>query len=72
MLTTQELLNNNFTEKNVNGITIYTKNNYAVTYLRDKQVWAPCHIANNEVTIGRIYINTLKELNDLILEAEKM
>ena len=69
-MTEQELLKANFLKEKINNITVYRRDNSLVTYVDKLQVWAPCLIYNNEVKILDTYINTIDQLEQLIIETK--
>ena len=69
-MTEQELLKANFLKEKINNITVYRRDNSFVTYVDKLQVWASCRIYNNEVKITDIYINTIEQLEQLIIETK--
>lgn len=70
MITKENLIKAGFNEEVVDGITIYTRGEYSVLY---KDVaWHPCTIMAGKTVISNIFLKTMKELEELIIESKSM
>ena len=70
MITKENLIKAGFNEEVVDGRTIYTRGEYSVLY--NRVAWHPCTIVEGKAVISNIFLETMKELEELIIESKSM
>ena len=70
MITKENLVKAGFNEEVVDGVTIYTREKYSILYKDD--VWHPCSIMAGKAAISNIFLKTMKELEEFIVESKSI
>ena len=70
MITKENLIKAGFNEEVVGDVTIYTCGKCSV--LHNGVAWHPCTIVEGKAVISNIFLETMKELEELIIEYKSM
>lgn len=65
-ITKELLLQEGFVERVIEGQTIFVKGHVALVYVFN--VWIPCYYSFGTILAGRLYIDTMEELAELMVE----
>ena len=65
-ITKELLLQEGFEERVIEGQTIFVKGHVALVYVSN--VWIPCHYSFGTILAERLYIDTMEELAELMVE----
>lgn len=66
-ITREKLLKAGFTESIMNGFKIYTRDGFSI--LHNNIAWCPCNTDFGKVTIQKLYLNTMEQIEHLILQS---
>ena len=65
-ITKELLLQKGFVERVIEGQTIFVKGHVALVYMFN--VWIPCYYSFGTILADRLYIDTMEELAELMVE----
>ena len=65
-ITKELLLQEGFVERVIEGQTIFVKGHVALVYVFN--VWIPCYYSFGTILADRLYIDTMEELAELMVE----